>query len=62
MNNAPCIFKQKNQLLFVFWRGFKAETPVESFRLSIKGMGQQRADACMLGYGTSAPDGILQRD
>lgn len=58
---TPRVLEQENQLSFVFRCRFKAETPVERVCLGVEGVGQHCADACVLGNGDGAPDGILQQ-
>lgn len=55
------VLEQKDQCARVVRNRLKAEVPVKRLRLSVQGMGQQRAYACMLGNGDGTPDRILQK-
>jgi hypothetical protein len=57
---TPCIHWQQDQCPRVLGHRLTAEAPVKRIRFGVEGMGQQRADACMLGNGDGAPDRILK--
>ena len=58
-SNPPRILEQEQQLAIVVRRRLKPESTVEGVGVGIDGMGQQGADAGVLGDGDGAEDGAL---